>query len=406
MDRHLLRLIVPVLAAALSGLPAAAGPQVPGPSPVTVAVRVHDAGRFVDGLTLSDFSLSEDGALRDVTALYRIEKNVLTSREGETGAPPDAARQFYLLFQMYDYDPKIAQALRYFFDEVLLPGDFLEIQTPVKSYTLNAEALARKPKSVLAQETTALVRKDINKGNFVYKSLLKELRHLVQGIQGTNPLSGGDEADGGMVSSFALEQILEQYRVSLAKLEAQQSLEPGNLVDFARALKGQPGRKFLILFYQQEFRPELSPQSLHALIDNNQDNQSILADLHELFQVYHRSLSVDVDRIVQAFCDSGADVSFLFIKRTPEKLGGVTMSEQSDDIFQHFSTVAEATGGLAGTTQNPEAELKAAVELLESYYLLAYAPGPGAAEGAFRKVSVAVKGKPYKVTYGRGYFAR
>lgn len=406
MDRHLSRLIILALAIALSGLPAAAGPQGPVPSPVTVAVRVHDAGRFVDGLALSDFSLSEDGASRDITALYRVDKNVLVSQEGEGGARPDTARQFYLLFQMYDYDPKIAQAIRYFFDEVLLPGDLLEIQTPVTSYALTAEALARKPKSVLAQDTIALVRKDINKGNFIYKGLLKELRQLVQGIQGTNPLSGGDEAGGGMVSSFALEQILEQYRVSLAKLESQQSLDPGKMVAFAQALKSQPRRKFLIQFYQQEFRPELSPQALNRLIDNNQDNQSVLADLHELFQVYHRNISVDVDRIVQAFCDSGADVNFLLLKRTPEKLGGVTMREQSEDIFKLFSTVAEATGGLAGTTQNPEAELKSAVRLLESYYLLTYVPGPGVGEGAFRRISVAVKGRPYKVTSGQGYIAR
>lgn len=396
------RPLILALALLASGL-AAAAPQETAPASATVAVRVHDRGRFVDGLTLADFAVFEDGAARDVRALYRVDKNVLAGQEGEAGPRPDTSRHFYLLFQMYDYDPKIAQALRYFFDEVLLPGDLLEIQTPVTSYALTAEAMARKPKDVLARETVELVRKDINKSNFIYKSLLKELRQLVQGLQGGNPISGGDEADGGMVSSFALEQILEQYRVSLAKLEAQQSLEPGKLVAFARALKQQPRRKFLVLFYQQEFRPELNPAALNRLIDNNQDNQTILADLHELFQVYHRNISIDVQGVVQAFCDSGADVSFLFLTRSPDKLGGVVMREQSEDIFKLFSRVAEATGGLAGPTQNPEAELRAAVRLLESYYLVAYAPGPDTGGSAFRTISVAVKGGSYKVTHGQGY---
>lgn len=397
-------LVLTVLLAA-AGL-AAAAPQRPATSAAVVAVRVHDQGRFVDGLSMADFSVSEDGAAREVTALYRVEKNVLVGHEGEARTAPSAARQFYLLFQMYDYDPKIAQALRYFFNEVLLPGDLLEVQTPVTSYTLTAEALARKPKDVLAKETVELVRKDINKSNFIYKSLLKELRQLVQGLQGANPISGGDEAGGGMVSSFALEQILEQYRVSLAKLEAQQSLEPGKLVAFARALKAQPRRKFLILFYQQEFRPELNPAALNRLIDNNQDNQTVLADLHELFQVYHRNISIDVEGVVEAFCDSGAGVSFLFLTRSPDKLGGVVMREQSEDIFKLFSRIAEATGGLAGPTQNPEAELRAAVKLLESYYLLIFTPGPAKGEGDFRSLAVAVKGGPYKVACGRGYFVR
>ncbi len=400
---HPRRFVLTALLAA-AGL-AAASPQGPAPSSAVVAVRVHDQGRFVDGLSMADFSVSEGGAAREVTALYRVDKNVLVGQEGEARPAPSAARQFYLLFQMYDYDPKIAQALRYFFDEVLLPGDLLEVQTPVTSYTLTAEALARKPKDVLARETVELVRKDINKSNFIYKSLLKELRQLVQGLQGTNPIAG-DEAGGGMVSSFALEQILEQYRVSLAKLEAQQSLEPGKLVAFARALKAQPRRKFLILFYQQEFRPELNPTSLNRLIDNNQDNQTILAGLHELFQVYHRNISIDVRSVVEAFCDSGADVSFLFLTRSPDKLGGVVMREQSEDIFKLFSRVAEATGGLAGPTQNPEAELRAAVKLLESYYLLAFNPGPATGEGDFRSLNVTVKGKPYQVTAVQGFFAR
>lgn len=396
------RPLILALALLASGL-ASASPQGPAPSSATVAVRVHDGGRFVDGLTLADFAVFEDGMAREARALYRIDKNVLAGQEGEAGPRPDTSRHFYLLFQMYDYDPKIAQALRYFFDEVLLPGDLLEIQTPVTSYALTAEAMARKPKDVLARETVELVRKDINKSNFIYKSLLKELRQLVQGLQGSNPIAGGDEADGSMVSSFALEQILEQYRVSLAKLEAQQSLEPGKLVAFARALKQQPRRKFLVLFYQQEFRPELNPAALNRLIDNNQDNQTILADLHELFQVYHRNISIDVRGVVQAFCDSGADVSFLFLTRSPDKLGGVVMREQSEDIFKLFSRVAEATGGLAGPTQNPEAELRSAVKLLESYYLVAYAPGPDTGGSAFRTISVAVKGGSYKVTHGQGY---
>jgi VWFA-related protein len=372
---------------------------------VTVPVRVVDAGRFVSGLALSDFELLEDGVPQRIQALYLIDKDAIAGQEGEEIGRPAAARHFYLLFQMYDYDAKIAPALAYFFKEVLLPGDTLEVQTPAGSYTLTAQALAQKPRDLLAKETNELVRKDINKTNFIYKSLLRDLRRIVQGIQGYSPI-GGDDSEGGMISTFSLEQVMDQYRDALGKLESQQSLDPAKITGFAEALRRQPGRKFLILFYQEEYRPEINTTTLNRLIDTNQDNQSILADLHELFQVYHRNISIDVERIVQAYCDSGAGVDFLFMRRTPDKLGGVSMREQSEDIFKLFTRVAEATGGIAETTQNPLAELKGAVRAFESYYLLAYTPSPGVRDGSFRRISVSVKDKPYKVYFRHGYIAR
>jgi len=307
---------------------------------------------------------------------------------------------------MYDYEPKISQALDYFFNSVLLPGDSLEIYTPVNSYQLTAQAFARKPRDLLARETKDLVRKDINKGNFVYKSLLKDLRRLIHGIQGTNPIGPGDDAEGGMVSAFSMEQMLDQYRNSLNKLEAQQNLDTAKIAGFARALKTQPGRKSVVLFYQQEYRPEITPQALLGLIDNNQDNQSVLADLHELFQVYHRALSTDTDGIVRAYCDSGAEVSFLFLRRTPEKIGGVAMREQSEDVFKLFNRIAEATGGFAETTQNAMAGLREAARMMEAYYLITYAPAGAAGDGSFRRVAATIKGKPFRVSCGQGYFAR
>jgi len=372
-------------------------------APVTVAVRVFDGRQFVDGLALRDFELLEGGVPQKIDALFKVDKNAVTRQEGEGPALPVTARRFYLLFQMYAYNPKISEALRYFFNNALLPGDTLEIQTTIRNYMLTPAAFAKKPKDVLAKEMDEIVRKDINQGNFVYTGLVRELRQLVQGIEGLNPIAGGDEAAGGMVSYFGLEQRMSQYRESLTKLEALQSIDQNKIIAFAQALKRQDGRKFLFFFYQQEYRPEISPQMLNTLIDINQENQTILADLHELFQVYHRNISYDVKTIVQAYCDSGADVNFLFMKRTPEKFGGITMREQSEDVFKLLSQISAATGGISETTQNPVAEVGDALKAAETYYLLSYTPTPGAGAGSFKTISVKVKEKDYKVLNRRGY---
>jgi VWFA-related protein len=400
------KLAIPAAALALLAfLAPASRPQETAPRPATIAVRVFDGGRFVGGLTREDFELQVDGVPQKIEALYEVDKNAVVRSEGETAAAPLFARRFFLLFQMYEYDPKVSEALRYFFSNVLLPGDTLEIQTPVKNYMLTPQAFAQEPKDVLAKKTDDLIRKDINRGNFVYKELVRELRRLIQGIEGTNPVAGGDEASGAMVSQFGLEQMMNQYRESLTKLEAQQSLDQVMIIAFANALKKPAGRKFLFLFCQQEYRPEISTQVLNALIDTNQDNQTILADLHELFQVYHKNISYDVKRVVEAFCDSGADVNFLFMKKTPERFGGINMREQSEDVFKLFSQVAAATGGIAETTQNEAAEIRDAVRTAEMYYLLSFTPAPAGTAGAFQPITVKVKGKDYRVLGRQGFIA-
>ncbi|MGD1009469.1 MAG: VWA domain-containing protein [Candidatus Aminicenantales bacterium] len=377
--------------------------QEKGPVPVTVAVRVFDGGQFVEGLALRDFELLENGVPQRIDALFKVDRNAVTRQEGEGPALPVTARRFFLLFQMYEYNPKVSEALRYFFNNALLPGDTMEIQTSMRNYMLTPAAFAKKPKDVLAKEMDDIVRKDINQGNFVYKGLMRDLRRMVQGIEGLNPVAGGDEESDASVSTFGLEYLLNQYKDSLHKLEGLRTLDQDKIVGFAQALRKLDGRKFVFFFYQQEFRPEISPSMFNTLIDNNQESQNILADLHDLFQTHHQNISLDQQKIVQAYCDSSADLNFLFMNRTPERLGGITMRDQSQDVFKIFAQAATATGGIAESTQNPTAEIRDALKASETYYLLSYTPASAAKDGEFRTITVKVKDKDYKVLCRRGY---
>jgi VWFA-related protein len=377
--------------------------QEKAPVPVTVAVRVFDGGQFVDGLALRDFELQENGVPQKIEALFKVDKNAVTRREGEGPAVPVTARRFFLLFQMYEYNPKVSEALRYFFNNALLPGDTLEIQTSIRNYMLTPAAVANKPKDVLAKEMDNIVRKDINEGNFVYKGLIRDLRRMVQGIEGLNPVAGGDVESDASISSFGVEHLLNQYKDSLHKLEALRMIDQDKIIGFAQALKKQEGRKFVFFFYQQEFRPEISPLMINTLIDNNQSNQNVLSDLHDLFQTNSQNISLDQQKIVQAYCDSSADLNFLFLTRTPEKFGGITMREQSNDVFKIFAQAATATGGIAESTQNPTTEIRDALKASETYYLLSYTPASALKDGAFKTITVKVKDKDYKVVNRRGY---
>jgi len=391
------------LAALLAFVLSSALSQEKAPAPVTVAARVFDGGQFVDGLALRDFELLENGVPQRIDALFKVDRNAVTRQEGEGPALPVTARRFFLLFQMYEYNPKVSEALRYFFNNALLPGDTMEIQTSMRNYMLTPAAFAKTPKDVLAKEMDNIIKKDITQTNSIYKTVIKELRRMAGSIEGLSPVAGGDEESDVSDSVMGLEQLLIQYRESLSKLEGLRMLDQNKIIGFAQALKKQDGRKFVFFFYQQEFRPTISHAMISALIDNNQDSQHILDAVHDLFQTPHQDFSLDQQKIVQAYCDSSADLNFLFMTRTPERLGGITMRDLSQDVFKIFAQAATATGGIAESTQDPTAAIQDALKASETYYLLSYTPASAAKDGEFRTISVKVKDKDYKVFNRRGY---
>jgi VWFA-related protein len=402
------QILVPAAALAMLTFSApATRPQEKAPAPVSIAVRVFDHDQFVKGLVREDFELLENGIPQKIEALDEVSKSAVSRHEGESLTPPVTTRRFYLLFQMYEYNPKVSEALRYFFTNALLPGDTLEIQTPMKSYRLTPQAFAQRPRDVLAKEMDNIVKKDINQGNFIYKNLIRDLRRFVSAIEGSNPIATGDEQSGEPPSNFKLEFLeyhLDQYRESLHKLEALRAIDQNKIIGFAQSLKKPEGRKLVFFVYQQEFRPVLSTREINTLVDTNQDNQDVLSALHDLFMVYHQNISFDLEKIVNAFCDSSADVNFLFMTRTPERFGGITMQEQSEDVFKMFSKVAAATGGISESTQNPAAEIKDALRASEEYYVLTYTPAQETKSDSFKTVTVKVRDKDYKVFSRKGYF--
>jgi hypothetical protein len=75
------------------------------------------------------------------------------------------------------------------------------------------------------------------------------------------------------------------------------------------------------------------------------------------------------------------------------------------EFFSVFYELAEATGGLTLSSQNPNASLKKAVEVAESYYLLYYRPLNYRPDGKFRQIKVMVRDRHYKVIHRLGYIA-
>jgi len=399
-------LAVAAVLIAWASIPASLSPQQSAAAPEAVAVRVWDGDRFVSDLGLQDFEFSENGLPQPIEALYLINKNAVERREGSRDFQPNVSRKFYFMFQMFEYNPKLAEAVRYFFENVFQPGDSLEVQTPMHLYRLSPQAAAQASREALAKDMVDRIKKDITIGNSLYRNLLGELKRFIRSMEGTQSRAqigeeGGEEAEG-----FTLELVLPMYRDSLIKMESLRAVDEKRLLAFARAVKSQEGQKFVFYVYQREFRPEISPRLLQDIISGNQERPHVLVAVQELFQVYSRNASLNPDRIQQAFADSGIVFNFLFMNKNPETYSGIVMREQSEDVFRALSQVAGNSGGVVDNSQNPAASISKALNTSERYYLLYYFPASKAKDGAFIKFNIKIKGKEYQVVSRRGRFSQ
>ena len=201
---------------------------------IEVPVRVFKGETFIDNLTLTDFELYEDGILQNIEAVYLIKKRSVEKREESRRFSPSVSRFYALIFILTDFLPRVNEAIDYFFQEVFLPGDSLSVATPLKSYNLKADAIARLSKEDLKNQLITIIRRDVQMGNLEYKRVIRELR------------------------GFAQEEDDLNYLTTLSRLEQLRYIDQDSLENFANYLKLLEGQKNVFLFYQQELIPQMT----------------------------------------------------------------------------------------------------------------------------------------------------
>ncbi len=375
---------------------------------VMVPVRIFEGDRFVDDLTLADLELYEDGQLQDIQALYLTNKADIARQDTKRDFMPIVSRRFYFIFQIRDYNPKITEAIEYFFDNIFHPEDALEVHTPVKIYTLSKEAVQSKPKETLIKDMQYVIRKDAQIGALEYKSMLKELKKIVRSIS----MQGGGQASmmrdidaSGQTGLDSLQFLLPRYRDTMSKMEELRMVDEKWFYQFAAQRRRLEQQKVVFYFYQREYRPEISAGVMNNLMSANQDDMNVMGQLQDMFQHYHREINLNEDLLKKVFADSGILFNFLFIDKNPETISGITMREQSEDVFKVFTNVAAATGGVTDNSQNPAAAFRNAAAITGRSYILYYSPQNYVKDGEFKTITVKVKGRDCKVIHRLGYFA-
>lgn len=385
---------------------------------IEVPVRVFKSNIFVEDLTIDDFEVLEDGVPQKIEAVYLVKKRTVVRSEEKKRLSPQTSRNFYLFFEIAEYSPKLREAVSYFLNNVLFPGDNLVIVTPMKTYRMKARALEVTSRETIEDRIVKLLRTDIMLGNSEYRNLIedlsglaKSLSTLIQSGQIEPPAKGGTAQQELIMTEeinateMPLDEQLLYYEALLGKLETIRKIDHMKLLEFSKFLKEKDGQKYIFMFYQREFIPQVDPKILTQYMSLYQQRPDILATITNIFDFHRRDVTFDVEPVRKAYSDSSASIHFLFISTPRPDVYGVYMEEYSEDIFTAFKEMADSTGGYAESSVNPAISFKRALDASENYYLLYYSPKEYQVDGKFKEIRVRVLNKNYRVVHRAGYFA-
>lgn len=370
---------------------------------IEVPVRVFDGNIFIDSLTIDDFEVFEDGIPQRVEAVYLIKKRTIERREEKQRFVPETTRNFYLFFEVTEYTARVGKAVDYFVNNVIFPGDNLTIITPMKTYRMKPDILEILPREKVVDQIIGILRRDTLAGSSEYRNAVHDLAGLAKALSSAS--GSQDEFGTAEYQGLELDVQISMYADLLKKLEHIRTIDQKKLLEFADYLRNKEGQKYVFLFYQREYIPQIERRVLNQIMSMNQDREDIIHTLAGLFDFHRREISFDIEKVKQAYADSSISIHFLFFAKPAAYIPGVHMVEHSEDIFNAFNEIAKATGGFTESSANPVSLFQNAVEASENYYLLYYSPSDYKKDGKFREIKIRVKEKDYRILHRSGYFA-
>lgn len=376
---------------------------------IEVPVRVYDGPMFVDDLTIDDFEIFENGVSQRIEAVYLVRKRNIERSEEKKRFSPDTARNFFLFFEVTEYNERLGEAVDYFMKNIIDPGDMLTIVTPVKTYRLRGKSLEVQSRDEVVSQLKGLLRRDTLQGNSEYRNTIQELSSLAASLSASisqDPsVRQRDEFIGSENLEMSLDEQLVRYQSLLEKLESLRFVDQEQLLKFARFMENKEGQKYVFLFYQREYIPQIDDRILSQYMAQYQDRPDLQHAIAGITDFYRRDISFDLEHVKQVYADCSISIHFLFITQLVENRYGITFHEQSEDIFSAFREMARATGGYIESSANPRYLVRRAVEASENYYLLYYTPQNYSRDGDFKKIEVRIKGQKYRIVHRLGYYA-
>lgn len=260
----------------------------------------------------------------------------------------DVPKNYVLFFEVLNYTRELGDAVTFFFDQVLAPDDQLIIYTPARVYGFSKNTLA-KPKRELSEAMKEKLRGDTAACSSNYKTIINEMKNHASEIEGGQTTS----ADG----LIGIKNSLNMYRQDMENLRTLRKVNEPLLMKIVDMFKNQPGKNHMVMIYEAEFRPIPDKDTLSRL----RGIPEIAFIVAELFASDDQKSPLDAPKFIDLLREAKISLHFLYIK-PKDKTSVQDFKEHSADMYDVFSQIAKATGGIVETTASPQAALKSLIK--------------------------------------------
>ena len=355
-------------------------------------LQAYDQGKFVENLTLADLAAALGGQPLNITGLTLVKGLKVKRAEGQKIASPILPRVIILEFKAYDFHQRMGEVVEHLFRRPYNPSDAISLITPVNIYSFSSEDLRTRTPQELGQAGLTILKRDVSVTGRTENEIIDELTRLVLDLQ----------------QGSSAKETLTQYQQNLESLKSFRKFNPQTITLATARFEELRAIKKYIMVYQQEFLPIPNDQMMDRLLAN----QSVMFQASELFRSISSDVSVVVDSIVEDLKQAGMSMNLIYFKADSRRRPDIKMRELSTDMFDIYSKLAYATGGLVEASNTPSAQLKKILEQTENYYLLTcqlpapelttnWLEQPEMGEKAEQEIKIYIKNKSYQLSYHR-----
>jgi hypothetical protein len=374
---------------------------------VALILRALKKGQPVAGLQQTDFTLYEDGKPVVLTSFREVRRKVGQHAGEETAetrvekkpaaapaAPAAKKRLFFFYFRISEPDPKIQNALDYFFRQVYREGDYALLMFGNRVFPITRRSQVE---PVLSSFNTALAQ-FVENARSGKQRLTSDLERLVRQFL-------EESRKNPNLQEHYVSLLISRFKIAWQEyIQKNLILAEEKLNAISASLKKIDIEKWGFVFYQEDRFPFLHLNSIRGLKGSALKIVSLRSQLEQLGPNMNQiQQSVQTIRnFQQAFIEANATFHLLLSNPTSMgKLDTIYLKHTAihTDWQWAFRSISEATGGGIIKDNNLPESLAQAVEREDVFYVLTYAPAAGGDER--RNIRIRTKLPGIKLQYHR-----
>lgn len=350
---------------------------------VEVPVRVLQKGQFVKNLTKEDFEIYENGIFQPITGFEVRSRRISVPTdvsEEELKIEPEK-RFFLLIFNIFDYQDYVGEAIDYFFENIFRQGDRIVILTEGNLFDIETgkgpAEVAQDVKDTLKKFKVISTMQILS----AYQHLRSEADTLLMQLRGKKPFDSRTWDQDILRFYQNYERIWTDYRNQfiIPDLELYRSI--------IKRIKSTEGEKWALCFQQRELFPKLKNEGpldreIRSWLETPSDNplisiqqRNIRSKQMELQRLFDISGVLSAEALKNLFME--ANITFhLILMKSPRTLveKDFELREVSQDYEDCFRQISSSTGGHTALSNKVTEAMIEASQNEDYYYLLVYSP--------------------------------